>query len=144
MPHGGWYTNRANFQVFRVPQSCNQDPESGLEMLSSYQSAMPEKSEVVPDISMPYFGQESQKLTDFEIFTVVAGQIFNYSECHKSATKTQKLDWKCFPVSECSAGEGQSGPRHFNELDLLLNIVYANMQGAYPICSEKTRILGIG
>jgi hypothetical protein len=84
---------------------------------------MPEMSEAVLGISIPYFGQDSQVLIDYKSPMVVAGQICNYSECHKSATKfcklygasranfqlfrmplksetkTQKLDWRCFPAS---------------------------------------------
>ena len=82
--------SRANFELFRMPQVRNQDPEIGLEMLPSYQKAMTQRSEAVNGISIPYFGQESQELIIFESTRVVAGQIFRYSECHKSATKTQK------------------------------------------------------
>ena len=73
-----------------MPQVRNQDPEIGGEMLPSYQNAMPEKSEAVVGIFIPYFGQESQEFIIFESTKVVAGQIFRYSECHKSATTTHK------------------------------------------------------
>jgi hypothetical protein len=75
----------AFFQVFRMPQVPNQDPEIGLEMLPSHQNTMAEKSEAVIGISKPYFGQESQELIDFESPKVVAGQLSSI----QSATSPQ-------------------------------------------------------
>jgi hypothetical protein len=39
-------------------------------MLPSHLKAMPEKSEVAVGISIPYIGQESQKMIDFESLMV--------------------------------------------------------------------------